>query len=164
MNEAADRTLQVAEELERRGKHFFESFAAVCDNSRIAALAASLANAEQRHISMFRQMREALPPDRQLTEEERAGAAKAMGYAIIPDASAVRLAVLASDFSTVLEMAITMITHKVACYSDLAARLESQYSAALALIIGEEKEHLRILAEHRNRFFPKAGHTTTQAA
>jgi rubrerythrin len=164
MNEAADRTLQVAEELERRGKLFFESFAAVCDNSRIAALAASLANAEQKHISIFRQMREALPPDRQLTEEELAEAAKDLRYTIIPDTSTVRLAVLASDFSTVLEMAITMKTRKVACYADLAARLGGPYSAAMALLVEEEKEHIRMLTEHRNRFFPQVVQTTPQAA
>lgn len=164
MNEAADRTLQVAEELERRGKLFFESFATICNNSRIAALAASLANAEQRHISIFRQMREALPIDRQLTEEELAEAAKVLRNSIIPDPSTVHLAVLASDFGTVLEMAISMKTRKVACYADLATRLEDPYSAVITLLIEEEKEHIRILTKHRNRFFPQVGQTTPRAA
>ena len=164
MNEAADRTLQVAEELERRGKLFFESFAAVCRHSRISALAASLANAEQRHISIFKQMREALPLDRQLTGEELAEASRVLRNAIIPDPAAVRCAVLDSDFSAVLEMAVTMKTRKVACYADLAARLEGPYSAALALLIKEEKEHIRMLTVHRNRFFPQEGKAAPRAA
>jgi rubrerythrin len=165
MNEAADRTLQVAEELERLGKKFFESFADVCKCSRIAALAASLANAEQKHISIFRQMREALPPDRQLTEKELGEATRELRGTTIPNSDTVRLALLASDFTTALEMAIAMKTWMADCYTDLAARLGGHYSAALGLLVEEEKEHVRILTEHRNRLVTQQeGHQTAPRA
>jgi hypothetical protein len=61
-------------------------------------------------------------------------------------------------------MAISMKTRKIACDADLAARLDDTYSAAIALLIEEEKEHIRMLAMHRNRFFLQVGQTAPRAA
>jgi rubrerythrin len=161
MDIATDHTLQVAEELERLGKTFYESFAAVCDNSRIAALAASLANAEKQHISLFRQMRETLPlhlRGRQLTGEELDAAAQELFGAIIPDAGTVRMAVMASGLRTALDMAIALEIRAAACYATIAAGMAGgEHTGALALLVEEEKEHCAILTEDRQRLFPLIG-------
>lgn len=157
MKHAADRTLQAAEELERRGTVFYDSFAAVCGNSRITALAASLANAKRKHLSVFRQMREALPPDRQLTDEELSGIAREIGAPVIPDASTVRMAVLASDLCTALDIAIAMETRMAACFEELSDRLGGPYSSIVASLVQEEKEHIGALTEQRRRILLKAG-------
>jgi rubrerythrin len=164
MNYATDHTLQIAEEMERQGKIFFESFAAVCENSGLAALAASLAVAEQNHLSIFRQIREALPPDRQLTVKELAEAAQELRNTVIPDARTVRLAVLSSDLCAALDMAIAMKNRTTACYSDLAARCRGPYAAVLAQLVEEEKDHLRMLRQHRDRLFPGKAQTATPRA
>jgi rubrerythrin len=153
----ADRMLQAAEEMERRVKMFYESFAAVCGNSRITALAASLANAEQKHISLFRQMRESLPPDRQLTQEQIAGAARELFNDVIPDKDSVRQAVLASDLCGALDMAVAMEMRTAAFYEDLVFRLGGHCAAAVALLVNEEKEHVRMLRELRERLLTPSG-------
>jgi rubrerythrin len=150
-----DLTMQIAEGLERCGKMFYESLAAASDNARIAAIAASLANAEGQHLSAFQRMRETQSPlnrCRQLNEEELHAAAKELYGTLFPDADEIRMAVSSSDLRSALNLAMTMETQAAAFYTGLAAGIAGPNGAVLARLADEENEHLSILTVQGKRF------------
>jgi rubrerythrin len=156
MKYEADRALQVAVEMERLGKTFYESLAAGCGNREIAALAATLAKSEESHVILFKRMREKLPPVHRgpmLTEKELFAASKELRDKIMPDASTVRAAVTSADPSKALDMAIAMEAHAVAYYTNLAAGVEGLDAEVLRNFVKEEKEHLETLRARRQRIF-----------
>jgi len=152
MKQAADRALQVAMEMERLGVTFYESLAAGCGNTRIAALATELAKSERGHLATFKRMLSGLPAaDRGplLTEKELYEAAVELRTQIMPGTAAVRDAVLASDLGKVMQMAIKMETDGVQYYTDLVSTLTSQEDSAIVTrIVDEEKNHLDALRKH----------------
>lgn len=154
LEHTADYTLQVAIELERRGRTFYESLSLGCGNSEIAALATSLAKDEEQHIAIFRRMRDALPKElrgSRLTEEELSAATEELRDNIMPNARTVRDAVLTSDLYNVLDMAIEMETRAVAFYSRLASGITYLDATVLRGLANEEMEHLKKLREVRKR-------------
>lgn len=152
-----DLTMQIAEGLERYGKKFYESLALFRGNSGLAALAASLANAKEQHLSALRCMREAQPPlnrCRQLTEEELYSAAKELYSAIIFDEGKIHKAVLSSaDPRKALDMAMAMETKAASFFKELAAGITGPNAAVLSRLADEENEHLNMLTKQRKRFF-----------
>lgn len=153
VNLTVDVMLQIAMELERRGRTFYESLAAGCGNARIAALAATLAKAEGEHFRTFARMREKLPESMRgpnLTEVELAAAADELRTKILPNARVVREAVMTSDFGRALDMAIAMEAEAVAVYAEVAAGLAGLDADVMGDIVNEEKEHLTMLNEVRN--------------
>ena len=159
MQYEADRTLQVAVELERLGKTFYESLAAGCGNKEIAALAVKLAKDEENHVALFKRMREMLPPLHQgpkLTEEELFAASKELRDKIMPDAATVRAAVTAADPTKALDMAIAMEAHAVSYYTNLALSVKGLDAEILRNFVKEEYEHLNTLRARRQRLFSKA--------
>lgn len=153
MKHAADYTLQVAAELERLGRTFYDSLALGCGNARIAALAASLAKAEEEHVATFVRMRQALPRELRgpnLSPKELAEAVGELRARVMPNGRTVREAVLSTDLGKTLEMAIDMEAGVVAFYSELAADFAQQDAEILTEIVNEEREHLAMLREvHR---------------
>ena len=150
-----DLIMQIAIEFERRGKMFYKSFAAVCDNSGLAALAASLANAEEQHLSVFRRMRESQPPldrCRQLDEEELCAAAKELFNTVFPDAGMVRMAVMNSNLRKALDMAMAVETQSAAFFTKVAADWADPHAVMVTRLAEEEREHFGMLEEHRKRF------------
>ena len=150
-----DCTMQIAIELEQRGKMFYTSFAAVCDNSRIAALAASLANAEEQHLSVFRRMRESQPllnRCRQFVEEELSAAASELYNTVFPDAGSVRLAAADPDLHKALDMAMAVETQSAAFFTQMAADWGGLDTGILLRLAEEERMHFNILKDHHKRF------------
>jgi len=148
-----DHALQVAIEMERMGKTFYESLAMGCgDSPRIAALAADLAKAETRHIGFFKQMLSELSSSKrgpQLTPKEVYEAARELRVEIIPGPSAVLNAVLTSDIKKALEMAIDMESASVAYYKQLSLNTKPEDAEILTRIIEEENKHLEALRQRR---------------
>lgn len=141
----ADHWLQVAMELERQGKTFYQSLAVGCGHRDIAALATSLAETESEHILTFKRMRDALPADRRgplMNEKELFAAAEELRRKILPNARTVREAVLQADLFKTLDMAIEMESDAVAFYSALAIELDEDKIDVLMAIVAEEREHL----------------------
>lgn len=162
MKYEADHALQVAIEMERLGQTFYESLASGCGDAGIAALATRLAKDEERHIDIFKRMREAMPPVYRgplLTDQERFAAAKELRVKIMPDASAVREVALSPDLSKTLDMAIEMEAAAVAYYTSLASGKAGFDVGVLTGIASEEKAHLTMLQEHRKRLFPQTTNT-----
>lgn len=159
MKYEADRALQVAIEMERLGQTFYESLASGCGDAGIAALATRLAKDEERHIAVFTRMWNALPPVHRgppLTEQERFAAAGELRNKIMPDASAVREVALSPDLRKALDMAIEMEAAAVDYYTGLASGRAGLLDAAvLTGIANEEKAHLTMLQEQRERLFPQ---------
>jgi len=152
MNYAPDRIIQVAIELERCGRAFYESLSHGCGNTEIAALAAALADVEEEHIATFRRMREALPaslrgPD--LAEDELLRTAETLCQRILPDPDTVQQVVLAGDLSRALDMAIDMEGAAVALYEELALGGSGLDSLALGELADEERGHLKLLQRAR---------------
>jgi rubrerythrin len=159
MKHEADRALQVAVEMERLGKTFYESLAAGCGNREIAALAATLAKSEESHAALFKRMREKLPPLHQgpkLTDEELFTESKVLRDKIMPNADTVRAAVTAADPRKALDMAIAMEAHAVSYYTKLAVSVGGLDAEVLRNFVKEEYEHLNTLRAKRERLFPKA--------
>jgi rubrerythrin len=156
MKYAADHALQVAIEMERLGKTFYESLAAGCGHAGIEVLATTLAKDEGKHIEIFTRLRDALPPDQRgpkVPEKELFSAAKELSKKIIPSAGEVHDAVLLSSLHKALDMAIEMESDAVAYYSGLASGTAGLDAAVLTSIADEEKSHLRALVERRQRLF-----------
>jgi|WetSurMetagenome_2_1015567.scaffolds.fasta_scaffold00168_18 rubrerythrin len=154
MTHAADRTMQIAVEMEKLGRTFYESLAQGCGDPGIAALARQLARDEKNHVEVFSRMLDALPDAQRgpaLTETELFDAAAALRVKIMPGAAAVRDAVIGADIGKVLDMAIDMEAQAAAFYSGEARAAAGMDSAALARIADEEKKHLTILRDHRGR-------------
>lgn len=152
MKLTANHTLQIAVEMERLGRTFYESLALGCGHTEIAALAASLAKAEEEHIETFVRMRNALPPDQRgpkLADKELFAATEVLHKKIIPGAKAVHKAVQTSDLLKVLDMAIEMETGAVAFYSTLESDVAGLDAAVMTEIVNEEKAHVRMLQEVR---------------
>jgi len=149
----ADVILQIAMELERRGRTFYESLALGCGNGRIAALAATLAKAEIDHLETFTRMREGLPEGLRgpnLTEEELMAAAERVRREVLPRASVVSETVIASNPGKALDMAIAMEADAVAFYAEAAAGLDGLDADVITAIMAEERAHLVMLQEVRN--------------
>ncbi|MSM40964.1 MAG: rubrerythrin family protein [Geobacter sp.] len=152
MKPTANNTLQIAVEMERLGRTFYESLALGCGHAEIAALATSLAKAEEEHIETFVRMRNALPPDQRgpkLADNELFAATEVLHKKIIPSAKAVHKAVQAPDLLKVLDMAIEMETRAVDFYSTLLYDVTGLDAAVMAEIVDEEKAHVRMLQEVR---------------
>jgi rubrerythrin len=114
---SADTILQVAIEMEQLGRTFYESLSLGCKHAEIAALAMSLAKAEEEHIETFERMRNALPPHQrgpELAEKELFAASVELRKKILPDARAVIKVAQSSDIFKALDMAIEMETEAVA--------------------------------------------------
>jgi len=154
LKHTADYTLQVAIELEQRGRTFYESLALGCGNSGVAALATSLAKAEDEHIATFKRMRDALPEELRgprLTDDELLAATEELRYKIMPNARTVLDVFLSSDLRKALDMAIEMEVEAVAFYSGLASGIANLDAAVLKGVANEEMEHLNMLRTMRNR-------------
>jgi len=152
MNFAADQILQVAIELERRGRTFYESLSQECGNTEIKALAAALAEIEGEHIDTFQRMRETLPanlrgPD--LSEDELRRTAEVLYPRILPDPETVHRVVQAADLCRALEMAIEMEGAAVAFYEELALVGPGLNSLVLSEVADEERGHLNLLQRAR---------------
>lgn len=155
MNYAADQVLQIGMELEQRGKVFYEALSEGCGDTSIAALARALAKDEVRHIETFRQMREALPPDRRgppMSVKQLTAAVDDLRRRIIPSSADVCEVALPGDIGKALEMAIQMEATAVAYYSGLASGAAGSDAAVFAAMAEEEKNHLRKLEEFLTRF------------
>ena len=127
MPHPTDHALQIAIEMERLGQTFYESLAQGC---------------------------EALPPGLRgpkLTEQELFDAAKELRVNIMPGAAAVRDAVLETELTKALDLAIDMEAKAVAYYTGQSFGVKGIDSAALARIAEEEKKHLSVLRERRMR-------------
>lgn len=145
-----DHALQVAIEIEKMGKTFYESLASGCGDSRIAALAAELAKAETSHIGFFKRMLSELSsPIRgpQLTPRELYEAAKELHVEIMPDPLVVRNTVLTSDIKKALEMAIDMESASVSYYTQLSLNTTPEDAEIMTRIIEEENDHLETLLQ-----------------
>jgi rubrerythrin len=154
MPHPADRALQIAVELERLGQTFYESLAQGCGDAVIAALASDLARAEKHHVAFFARMLEALPPELRgpkLTEQELFDAVNEARADIIPGPAKVRDAVLETELTKALDLAIDMESKAVAYYTSQSFGAKGIDSAALARIAEEEKKHLKVLQERRMR-------------
>lgn len=151
MQYSADYALQVAMQMERLGRTFYESLAAGCGNVQIAAMAAGLAKAEIRHLQTFERMRNTLPAEQQnprLTEEQITATAGKFYKLILPDAAEVRQVAIGGDMIKVLDMAIQMEIDSAAYYTNLisAGGIDT---AVLKAVIQEEKNHLVTLRQQR---------------
>jgi rubrerythrin len=154
MPHPTDHALQIAIEMERLGQTFYESLAQGCGDAAIAALASGLAKAEKQHVAVFTRMLEALPLELRgpkLTEQELFDAAKELRVNIMPGAAAVRDAVLETELTKALDLAIDMEAKAVAYYTGQSFGVKGIDSAALARIAEEEKKHLSVLRERRMR-------------
>jgi rubrerythrin len=152
LENTADYTLQVAIELERRGLTFYESLALGCGDSEVAALATSLAKAEEEHIATFKRMRDDLPRELhgpKLTEEELQAAAEELRNKIMPSAKTVLDVYISSDLGKALDMAIEMEVAAVAFYSGLSSAIDNLDAAVLKRVAHEEMEHLNMLRKMR---------------
>ena len=152
MSLTADYLLQVAIDLERQGKIFYETLALGCGNREIAALAVSLARAEEQHAETFKRMREALPEDQRgriLSEAELRRVTEEVRREMMPDAIWVRDIVLNPDLFKALEMATEMERDSVRFYSELGHRLAASDAVTLMAIAAEEQDHLDKLERAR---------------
>lgn len=154
MTHPTDRALQIAVEMERLGQTFYESLAQGCCDAAIAALASDLAKAEKQHVAIFGRMLEALPPGLRgpkLTEQELFDAVNELRADIMPAPVKVRDAVLESELTKALDLAIDMESKAVAYYTSQSFAAKGIDSAALSRIAEEEKKHLKVLRERRMR-------------
>ena len=152
MKLTADNLLQVAMEMERTGRTFYESLALERGRGEIAILATLRENAEKEHIETFDRIRDSLPPHQcgpRLTETELIAAAAVELQKIIPNARTVHAELQTTDLFKTLDVAIELEPEAVAMYSGLALDIVGLDKAALTDIISEEKEHLRKLREVR---------------
>lgn len=153
MGLTADYLLQVAVDLERQGKTFYETLALGCGHKEIAALAVSLAKAEEQHAETFKRMREALPEDQRgrfLDEAELWRVTEEVRHKMMPDAMTIRDIVLNPDFLKTLDMAIEMERDSVLFYSELGHRLAGSDAVTLMTIAAEEQDHLDKLERVRD--------------
>ena len=86
-----------------------------------------------------------------MTEQELYAAAQELRVNIMPDAAAVRDAVLEADIGKALDMAIDMESKAVDYYTGKSFGAEGIDSAVLSKIAEEEKKHLSVLRERRMR-------------
>jgi rubrerythrin len=155
LNLTADTILQVAIELERRGRTFYDSLAAGCGDKKIGTLAISLAKEEGEHILAFKQMLNSLPQEMHgavLTGRELIEATDKLRRIIMPDAKTVRAAVLSSDLGKSLDMAIDMEKESIAFYSEVAPTVLELDATVFQAIVAEEKRHLDKLQKVRKEF------------
>lgn len=159
MKYAADHVLQVAIEMERLGRTFYESLAAGCGDIDIEELATALAKDEGKHIDTLTRMRDALPSDQRspkVPEKELFSSAKELRNKIMPSPKQIREAVLPSDLCKALDMAMEMESEAVAYYSDLASGMAGPDAVVLMSVADEEKKHVRALEERRQRLLTSA--------
>lgn len=150
MKNSADHILQIAIELEHRGRTFYESLSLGCGDPKIATLATSLAKSEGEHITTFKRMQDALPEELRgprLTGAELFAASEELRKIILPNAKAVSDMVLNSDLRKALNMAIEMETEAVAFYSGLASSSDKLDADVFKNIAIEETRHLNMLKE-----------------
>jgi rubrerythrin len=156
MKNSADYNLQVAIELESRGRTFYESLALASGNSKISAFATSIAKDEEEHIAIFKRMRDALPKGLlgpRLTDEELLAASNELRNNIMPNASTVLDVVMNSDLCKALDMAIEMEVSAVAFYSAMASGITDLDADVIKRVACEEMEHLNRLREKRKQLF-----------
>lgn len=151
MKNSADYILQVAIELEHRGRTFYESLSLGCGDPKIAELATLLAKSEEEHITTFKRMRDALPEELRgprLTEKELFAVSKELRENIMPNARTVS-DVQDSDLLKALDMAIEMETEAVAFYTGLVSNSAKLDANVFRDVTNEETEHLNTLKEVR---------------
>jgi rubrerythrin len=154
MTLGADHALQIAIELERRGRVFYESLASGCGHAEIEELARMLARDEVLHGETFKQMRAALPQELRgpaLAESDLFSAAQELKKKIIPSPEDVFRTVLHADPVKALEMAINMESTVISYYSELAAGIAGLDAKIFTSLVEEEKKHLKTLKEVLNR-------------
>jgi rubrerythrin len=152
MKNSADYNLQVAIELEDRGRTFYESLSHACGDSKIGAFATAIAKDEEEHIEIFKRMRDALPMELRgpkLSDEELLAATDELRKKIIPNAGTVMDVVMSSDLCKALDMAIEMETLAVAFYTALASSIANLDVDVIQKVAYEEMAHLNKLREKR---------------
>lgn len=151
MSYSADTALQIAMQMEKLGKIFYQALADSSQNAEIAAIAAKLAADERKHLWTLQRMYYSLPIDQcgaKLTEEQLEAAAGKYYSLILPTADEVRQVAQEGDMAKILAMAIQMEADSIAYYSSMAGTVGSD-AAVLKSIVQEEKKHLERLSEYK---------------
>ena len=152
MKYEADHALQVAMQMEKLGKSFYETLASCCDNKKVAQLAASLATAEEQHLESFEQMRQNLPAAERgprMTEEDQYRTAAEIRGQILPTVADIRKMAMGSDAVATIDIAIKMERDAVLYYTKMAATVGGSDLTVMNKIIDAERSHVEVLQKHR---------------
>ena len=141
---------QMAMELEKSGRVFYETLAEATENRDLADLCRNLAAQETEHYETFKKLGEELvqrPVSRPLTWDELHFAQILIDERVLPDAEAARDAAGSGDALEVLETAIRLEKDSVLFYTELRGEVDENEVPAIQTIIDEEKRHVRALVE-----------------
>ncbi len=148
----AVQALEMAMQIEENGEAFYEAAADKSDDTEVAALFRDLAARERAHYEVFDRMAQGVEPAPKPTREEEVGdfasfVEAALDRAVFagPD-KALRLAEKAADRDTALRAAMGLEKDTLLFYYDLREMVSDTDRDAISDIIGEEKQHLRRLA------------------
>ncbi len=152
MELTANTVLLIAMELEKMGKTLYESLSQGCGNDEIAALASALASAEEEHLAVFENMRNALPLSLRrdvVDSRELFAQVASLHKDLLPSPKDILRIVRDSDFAKTVDMAIEVEARAIAFYADLSGDIQGLDQAVLKEIAEEERAHLRMLREAR---------------
>lgn len=151
-----DEILQIAEDIERNGKAFYASAAAIAQDNRMKTLFLDLAEWESRHQDLFKQMRrESSERDIQeiflldsTSEEGRYLKAVADGHIFTQSKSPeVLLRESGGKMGPLLNFAIEREKDSVVFYTAISRSARDEHTRGIVdKIVGEEISHIRFLA------------------
>ena len=143
--------LQVAVEMERIGKDFYEALAGGCDDRQVASLCLRLAKDEAAHAMTFRRMLANAPGAAgrpRLSEDKLLAAHELAKSQVIPDSAKVHKVGMGGHIKDAVAMAIGMEKDAIQFYGRMRAFVPGA-DAALVAIIDQEKGHLAALTALR---------------
>jgi len=153
MSYSADNALQIAMQMERLGQTFYHSLAQGSGDAKMTAFAAKLAEDEKGHLWKFEKMYHSLPIEKcgpKMSDDQIIAAAGKYYKLILPDADEVRKIASSGDMVKALAMAMQMEADAIAYYESMTP-VSSEDAAVLKAIVNEEKRHLAMLRDWRER-------------
>ena len=143
----ADEVVQMAMDMERTGRTFYESLGSACDDRGVSRLCVRLAEQEAAHYAVFEKMHRQLAEGGQaklLSDQQAARAHELVRAFVVPTPEEVRRVALGGKLADALDMAIQMEKDAVRFYSSVVEVLPGEMDP-VTKVIQEEEAHLRDL-------------------
>lgn len=151
----ADEIFEIAEQIERNGKRFYDAAAKGALDPGIAALCQQLSAWEEVHVGVFSSLRRELPdearqgavfaPDEEVREYVKSAADS---HVFVKNKDPEALALTCSSGRDILEMALTFEKDSVVFYTAMSKMVpKEQGQERIGGLVEEELKHIRILSK-----------------
>ncbi|MDP8263356.1 MAG: ferritin family protein [Candidatus Ancaeobacter aquaticus] len=146
--------IQLAIQVERNGKFFYDTLAREIDDASVKELFQQLAHAEENHVRTFEDIMEASGTEKEgilQTEDYYLGMNRLAGnYVFTEENKGAEMAAQIKDISQALELAIGFEDQSIEFYTTMKEGFPEDAQKAIEAIIEQEHMHKKLLTERKN--------------